>query len=144
MPYIFGKLWHLAIIWAIRKAFQCILQGVRILLAKYTRFSPTSENESCRTILHRYHFSSCTISHACIIGGKIRASCILCNTKNNQEENMTQPDGKSTTALEFLWCKNHLWHWWLNILWDDLADSGEFFYCRARDEWIPLQSLYGR
>ena len=46
MPYIFGKLWHLAIIWAIRKAFQCILQGVRILLAKYTRFSPTSENES--------------------------------------------------------------------------------------------------
>ena len=47
MPYIFGKLWHLAIIWAIRKAFQCILQGVRILLAKYTQFSPTSENESC-------------------------------------------------------------------------------------------------
>ena len=46
MPYIFGKLWHLAIIWAIRKAFQCILQGVRILLAKYPRFSPTSENES--------------------------------------------------------------------------------------------------
>ena len=48
MPYIFGKLWHLAIIWAIRKAFQCILQGVRILLAKYTRISPTSENESYR------------------------------------------------------------------------------------------------
>ena len=46
MPYIFGKLWHLAIIWAIRKAFQCILQGVRILLAKYTRISPTSENDS--------------------------------------------------------------------------------------------------
>ena len=46
MPYIFGKLWHLAIIWPIRKAFQCILQGVRILLAKYTRISPTSDNES--------------------------------------------------------------------------------------------------
>ena len=46
MPYIFGKLWHLAMIWAIRKAFQCILQGVRILLAKYTRISPTSENDS--------------------------------------------------------------------------------------------------
>merc|ERR1712047_157807 len=46
MPYIFRKLWHLAMIWAIRKAFQCILQGVRILLAKYTRISPTSENES--------------------------------------------------------------------------------------------------
>ena len=48
MPYIFGKLWHLSIIWAIRKAFQCILQGVRILLAKYTRISPTSENDSYR------------------------------------------------------------------------------------------------
>ena len=46
MPYIFGKLWHLAIIWAIRKAFQCILQGVRILLANHTRISPTSENDS--------------------------------------------------------------------------------------------------
>ena len=46
MPYIFGKLWHLAIIWAIRKAFQCILQGVRFLLANHTRLSPTSENES--------------------------------------------------------------------------------------------------
>ena len=46
MPYIFGKLWHLAIIWAIRKAFQCILQGVRILLSNHTRISPTSENDS--------------------------------------------------------------------------------------------------
>ena len=46
MPYIFGKLWHLAIIWAIRKAFHCILQGVRILLANHTRISPTSENDS--------------------------------------------------------------------------------------------------
>ena len=46
MPYIFGKLWHLAIIWAIRKAFQFILQGVRILLANHTRISPTSENDS--------------------------------------------------------------------------------------------------
>ena len=46
MSYIFGKLWHLAIIWAIRKAFQCILQGVRFLLANHTRLSPTSDNES--------------------------------------------------------------------------------------------------
>ena len=46
MPYIFGKLWHLAIIWAIRRAFQCILQGVRFLLANHTRFSPTSDNDS--------------------------------------------------------------------------------------------------
>ena len=45
MPYIFGKLWHLAIIWAIRKAFQCILQGVRFLLANHTRISPTSDND---------------------------------------------------------------------------------------------------
>ena len=46
MPYIFGKLWHLALIWAIRKAFQCILQGVRFLLANHTRLSPTSDNDS--------------------------------------------------------------------------------------------------
>ena len=46
MPYIFGKLWHLAIIWAIRKAFQCILQGARFLLANQTRLFPTSDNES--------------------------------------------------------------------------------------------------
>ena len=46
MSYIFGKLWHLAIIWAIRKAFQCILQGVRFLLSNHTRLSPTSDNDS--------------------------------------------------------------------------------------------------
>ena len=46
MPYIFGKLWHLAIIWAIRNSFQCILQGVRFLLANQTRLSGTSDNES--------------------------------------------------------------------------------------------------
>ena len=55
MPHIFGKLWHLAIIWAIRKAFQCILQGVRILLAKYTRISPTSENDSYLKLLIYYN-----------------------------------------------------------------------------------------
>ena len=36
-----------AMIWAIRKAFQCILHGGRFLLANHTRLSPTSENESC-------------------------------------------------------------------------------------------------
>ena len=46
MSYIFGKLWHLAIIWAIRKAFQCIQQGVRFLLAKQTQLSGTFDNES--------------------------------------------------------------------------------------------------
>ena len=46
MSYIFGKLWHLAINWAIRIAFQCILQGVRFLLANHTRLSPTFENDS--------------------------------------------------------------------------------------------------
>ena len=46
MSYRFGKLWHLAIIWAIRKAFQCILQGIRFLLANQTRLSPTSDNDS--------------------------------------------------------------------------------------------------
>ena len=46
MPYIFGKLWHLAIIWAIRKAFQCILQCVRFLLANHSLLSGTSETFS--------------------------------------------------------------------------------------------------
>ena len=46
MSYRFGKLWHLAIIWAIRKAFHCIQQGVSFLLANHTRLSPTSKNES--------------------------------------------------------------------------------------------------
>ena len=56
MPYIFGKLWHLAIIWAIRKAFQFILQGVRILLANHTRISPTSDNDSCTGFLRASSF----------------------------------------------------------------------------------------
>ena len=34
------------VIWAIKKALQCILQGVRLLLAKQTRLSGTSDNES--------------------------------------------------------------------------------------------------
>ena len=46
MSYIFGKLWHSAIIWPIRKSFQCIPQGVRFLLAKQTWLSGTSDNES--------------------------------------------------------------------------------------------------
>ena len=53
MPYIFGKLWHLAIIWAIRKAFQCILQGVRFLLENQTWLSPTSDNDSYQELLRR-------------------------------------------------------------------------------------------
>ena len=57
MPYIFGKLWHLAIIWPIRKAFHCILQGVRFLLANQTPLSPTSDNDSYVDILKRIiHF----------------------------------------------------------------------------------------
>ena len=46
MTYIFGKLWHSAINWPIRKSFQCILQSVRFLLANKTLLSGTSENES--------------------------------------------------------------------------------------------------
>ena len=46
MSYIFGKLWHSAIIWPIRKSFKCILPGVRFLLAKQTRLSGTSDNMS--------------------------------------------------------------------------------------------------
>ena len=54
MPYIFGKLWHLAIILAIRKSFHCILQGVRFLLANYTLLFGTSETFSY-TIAHSHH-----------------------------------------------------------------------------------------
>ena len=36
MSNIVGNLWHLAIIWPIRKWFLCILQGVRFLLADHT------------------------------------------------------------------------------------------------------------
>ena len=46
MSYIFGKLGHAAIIWPIRKSFQCILQGVRFLLANHTLLSGTSESQS--------------------------------------------------------------------------------------------------
>ena len=46
MSYFFGKLWHSAIIWPIRKSFQCTLKGVRFLLAIQTRLSGTSDNES--------------------------------------------------------------------------------------------------
>ena len=46
MSYIFGKLWHLAIIWPIRSSFQCILQGVRFLLANHSVLSWISETFS--------------------------------------------------------------------------------------------------
>ena len=52
MSYIFGKLWHSAIIWPISKSFQRILQGVRFLLAKQTRLSGTSDNESYEDSVH--------------------------------------------------------------------------------------------
>ena len=70
MPYIFGKLWHLAIIWAIRKAFQCILQAVRFLLANHTRLSPTSENDSYT--IHTY----CSMDQECK-NGKYKSSCVV-------------------------------------------------------------------
>ena len=63
MSYIFGKLWHLAIIWAIRKAFQCILQGDRFLLANHTRLSPTSENESYIYYIWYANFVHFTFHH---------------------------------------------------------------------------------
>ena len=46
MTYIFGKLWHSAINWPIRKSFQCILQSVRFLLANHSQCSGTSETFS--------------------------------------------------------------------------------------------------
>ena len=80
MSYRFGKLWHLAIIWAIRKAFQCILQGVRFLLANHTRLSPTSENESyimrysedSRIAMSRRRHSGFASLHATALASKLR------------------------------------------------------------------------
>ena len=68
MSYRFGKLWHLAIIWAIRKAFQCILQDVRFLLANHTRLSPTSENDS---------YINCCLMHDSIVDPTCRATTPL-------------------------------------------------------------------
>ena len=58
MSYIFGKLWHSAMIWPIKKSFQYILQGVRFLLAKQTRLSGTSDNESYLPFSCKTHTSS--------------------------------------------------------------------------------------
>ena len=51
MSYIFGKIWHSAIIWPIGKSFQCVLQGVRFLMANHTQISPTSDNDSYISML---------------------------------------------------------------------------------------------
>ena len=84
MSYIFGKLWHFAIVWAIRKSFQCILQGVRFLLANQTQLSPTSDNDSyiCGSILcgivcvirpEKNHL----LDILCFICGSIIVSCLI-------------------------------------------------------------------
>ena len=73
------------------------LRLLLLLVVVLTRWSGCMSHNITSLSTLVVHFSSCTISQACIIGGKIRASCIVCNTENYQEENMTQPDGKSTT-----------------------------------------------
>ena len=61
MSHIFGKLWHSAIIWPIRKSFECILQDVRFLLANHTLLSGTSETFSF--ILYIVYFILLLIVH---------------------------------------------------------------------------------
>ena len=100
MPYIFGKLWHLAIIWAIWKAFQCILQGVRFLLANHTRLSPTSENESYLML-----FSSSL---------NLRIFLILSNSPSPPIH--PHWNGARITQSEFLSCEG--WGWWGSIFVD--------------------------
>merc|ERR1712223_2095905 len=103
MPHIFGKLWHLALIWAIRKAFQCILQGVRILLAKYTRISPTSDNDSY--VLPIYYFCHSARTYAYIIIQFLikYGNCGLCPTNPNgliwQIENVYCTDNPPVAKL---------------------------------------------
>ena len=91
MPYIFGKLWHLAIIWPIRKAFQCILQGVRILLANHTRISPTSDNESYSSdvvifeiLVQIYMRSKCQVKPIIVIYIEIHRKDDYCLTEPMQ------------------------------------------------------------
>ena len=92
MSYRFGKLWHLAIIWAIRKAFQCILQGVRFLLANHTRLSPTSENESYRGV-------ATSISNGIIL---LNNFIISCNWQ--QMEVPADYPAITITGLIIRWC----------------------------------------
>ena len=92
MSYSFGKLWHLAIIWAIRKAFQCILQGVRFLLANHTRLSPTSENESYRGV-------ATSISNGIIL---LNNFIISCNWQ--QMEVPADYPAITITGLIIRWC----------------------------------------
>ena len=98
MPYIFGKLWHLAIIWAIRKAFQCILQGVRILLAKYTRISPTSENESYLVMLSEWNI--------CDSGWFVANTFVTFFTV--KETNNKSREGKIYLLLRVNWIKDNI------------------------------------
>ena len=92
MPYIFEKLWHLAIIWAIKKAFQCIQQGVRFLLANHTRLSPTSKNESYIQVIFSSDFR---VNVGFCIWKDIH------NTLENSVESMkTSPDQTNSNVCE--------------------------------------------
>ena len=106
MPYIFGKLWHLAIIWAIRKAFQCILQGVRFLLANQTRLSPTSDNDSYRAAraAKKTTRKTCPLSHLYAgEGGQEVGLVTLGDGTSKQEEKSSNVDPeKYFSQLYFL------------------------------------------
>ena len=89
MPYIFGKLWHLAIIWAISKAFQCILRVLILQVAKQTRLSPTSENES---YLHLSFF---------IPGHPLRHAARLLVGPHGTRDDCTAPENPNDLVLAF-------------------------------------------
>ena len=122
MPYIFGKLWHLAIIWAIRKAFQCILQGVRFLLANHTRLSPTLVIESyqthkCLSIVHSTTAFNKTKVQIELCGGLDRSrdlvlrqrycTWVLCHRLVMAEDRI-QPEWPEIIRTAFI-PSSHLW-----------------------------------
>ena len=129
MSYRFGKLWHLAIIWAVRKAFQCILEGVRFLLANHTRISPTSENESypihpsiCPSLLLRSPFSDVAILHigkiAFLLGSCLYSVSSVSSVNDRSNVSSANPVSSVKQCKEFIArCYLHLcWNFWFSHL----------------------------
>ena len=98
MSYIFGKLWHSAIIWPIRESFQCILQGVRFLMANQTLLSGTSDNES-------YHITKAGI--ILVLPALLALLALLKSEKNPSTSPWQAADFLNVTALTPFVC--YLW-----------------------------------
>ena len=74
MSYIFGKLWHLAIIWPIRKSFQCTLQGVRFVLPN----SGPETSRQCKIAAH-WRVSKSKRKHGLVILDRFVENMRVCD-----------------------------------------------------------------